>query len=266
MALVDRFLPAAAFAALLAREEEMREVAFATARADMDRLLAEAVADTHTYRPEDVDSALFAVCAFADEAVLASDWPGRGEWLRRSLQRERFGTVNAGEEFYVRLAELCEQAADERAARSIPASQVAQAVQPAQAGKSGQPGQSNLGAPSPFFEDEGRAALREVLEVYAACLTLGFTGRYYGDAGRERLAAITRESLDRLMVRGPGLGGKIFPEAYADRQPTPPPPLYRQVARMAVFVVVPLLTALYLHGAYAALLTAWVQDWLRALG
>ena len=257
MALVDRFLPAAAFAALLAREPEMREADFATARADMDRLLAEAVADTHTYRPEDVDSALFAVCAFADEAVLASDWPGRNEWLRRSLQRERFGTVNAGEEFYVRLAELCEQAADERAARSIPASQVAQAVQPAQASQT---------VPSPLFEDESRAALREVLEVYAACLTLGFTGRYYGDAGRERLAAITRESLDRLMVRGPGLGGKIFPEAYADRQPTPPPPLYKQVARLAVFVVVPLLTALYLHGAYAALLTAWVQDWLRALG
>lgn len=263
MALVDRFLPAAAFAALLAREPEMREADFATARADMDRLLAEAVADTHTYRPEDVDSALFAVCAFADEAVLASDWPGRNEWLRRSLQRERFGTVNAGEEFYVRLAELCEQAADERAARSIPASQVAQAVQPGQSGAVGQAGPCG---PQPFFADESRAALREVLEVYAACLTLGFTGRYYGDAGRERLAAITRESLDRLMVRGPGLGGKIFPEAYADRQPTPPPPLYKQVARLAVFIVVPFLTALYLHGAYAALLTAWVQDWLRALG
>lgn len=250
MALVDRFLPAAAFAAILAREPEMREVSYATARADMDRLLAEATADTHDYRPEDVENALFAVCAFADEAVLASDWPGKGEWLKHSLQRERFGTVNAGEEFYVRLAALCDQAAEQRMGESAGLGT----------------GQGALAKAGALFENPDAADLREVLEVYASCLTLGFTGRYYGDSGRARLAAITRESLDRLMVRGPGLGGRLFPEAYADRQPTAPPPLYRQAARLAVFIVVPLATALYLHGAYAALLSAWVRDWLRALG
>jgi len=112
VALVDRFLPAAAFAALLAREPQMRDVSFETARGDMDRLLEQAVADSREYRPEEVEDALLAVCAFADEAVLSSDWPGRGEWLRHSLQRLRFGTANAGEEFYVRLAALCDKASE----------------------------------------------------------------------------------------------------------------------------------------------------------
>lgn len=245
MALVDRFLPAAAFAALLAREPQMADVPFETARADMDRLLAEAVngaldaigsAAAH-HRPEEVQDALFAVCAFADEAVLASDWPGRVEWLRQPLQRLHFDTANAGEEFYARLAELCDQAAPEKSL----------------------PGEGGL-----FEDPDRRAALREVLEVYAACLTLGFTGRHYGDKGREHLAAITRASLDRLMVRGPALGDHLFPEAYSQRQPAPPPSRLKSVLALLTFLGVPLLTALYLHAAYASLLAAWVRDWLSA--
>lgn len=240
MALVDRFLPAAAFAALLAREPQMRDVSFETARGDMDRLLGQAVADSREYRQEEVQDALFAVCAFADEAVLSSDWPGRGEWLKHSLQRLRFGTANAGEEFYVRLATLCDKASESHDAAA---------------------GLSQSG----FFDDSGRpSSLREVLEVYAACLTLGFTGRYYGDTGRDRLAAITRESLDRLLVHSPSLGDHLFPEAYAPRQPVSPPSRLRAALALAALLGVPALTALYLHAAYASLLVAWVRDWLSA--
>ena len=249
MALVDRFLPAAAFAALLAREDQMHDVGFETARADMDRLLDQAVADSREHRPEEVDDALFAVCAFADEAVLSSQWPGRGEWLKRSLQRLRFGTANAGEEFYVRLAALCEQA-------SQGSGQVAPLPGEAQQGE----GEGEL-----FDEAGRRSSLREVLEIYAACLTLGFTGRYYGDTGRARLAAITRESLDRLKVHSPTLGDHLFPEAYAKRQPSPPPSRLRWAMTLLVLLGLPALTALYLHAAYASLLAAWVRDWLSVL-
>jgi type VI secretion system protein ImpK len=239
VALVDRFLPAAAFAALLAREPQMGDVPFETARADLDRLLTEAVDAAldpgEGYQPEEVQDALFAVCAFSDEAVLASSWPGRTEWLKQPLQRLHFDTANAGEEFYVRLAALCDLAATEK----------------------GLPGESGL-----FEDPDRRAALREVLEVYAACLTLGFTGRHYGDKGRERLAAITRASLDRLMVRGPALGDHLFPEAYTQRQPAPPPSRLKSALALLTFLGVPLLTALYLHAAYASLLAAWVRDWL----
>jgi len=103
-----------------------------------------------------------------------------------------------------------------------------------------------------------------VLEIYAACLTLGFTGRYYGDTGRDRLAAITRESLDRLLVHSPSLGDHLFPEAYAPRQPAPPPSRLRAALALAALLGVPALTALYLHAAYASLLAAWVRDWLSA--
>lgn len=241
MALVDRFLPAAAFAALLAREPQMHDVSFETARADMDRLLNEAVQGSQEYRPEETQDALFAVCAFADEAVLSSQWPGRGEWLKRSLQRQHFSTVNAGEEFYARLAALCDKA-------------------------SGKHGAGGIGGEGGLFEDADRSAsLREVLEVFAACLTLGFTGRYYGDKGREALAAITRESLDRLMVRAPSLGDHLFPEAYAQRQPAAPPSRFRPALMLLALLGVPLLTALYLHAAYASLLSAWVRNWLSVL-
>jgi len=234
--LVDRFLPAAAFAALLSREPQMREVSFQTARADMDGLIEQALEGARSYKAEDLQNALFAVCAFADEAVLSSEWPGRGEWLKRSLQRERFSTVNAGEEFYVRLAALCERA------------------------RTGGKGETGL------FGDESGPALREVLEIYAACLTLGFTGRYYGETGRDKLAAITRESLDGLMVQAPVLGERMFPEAYAQRQPTRPPSRLGRMGALLILLGVPALTALYLHAAYAALLSAWVRDWLQGLG
>lgn len=241
MALVDRFLPAAAFAALLAREPQMHEVSFETARGDMDRLLDQAVEDSQEQRPEEVEDALFAVCAFADEAVLSSDWPGRGEWLKQSLQRLRFDTANAGEEFYIRLAALCDKASE------------------AQSAVGGLPGGGGL-----HDDSIRRSNLREVLEIYAACLTLGFTGRYYGDKGRDRLAAITRDSLDRLMVHSPTLGTHLFPEAYAQRQPTPPPSRIRSALVLLALLGVPALTALYLHAAYASLLAAWVRDWLSA--
>ncbi len=246
MALVDRFLPAAAFAALLGSEPQMHDVPFATARADMDRLLDQAVKGSRDHRPEEVEDALFAVCAFADEAVLASQWPGRGEWLKQSLQRLHFGTANAGEEFYTRLAALCDQASEAHG-----------------------PGVGLSGAGGLLgdtTDDAGRRSnLREVLEVYAACLTLGFTGRYYGDTGRERLAAITRESLDRLLVHKPTLGGHLFPEAYAERQPTPPPSRSRSALALVALLGVPALVALYLHAAYASLLAAWLRDWLSVL-
>lgn len=241
MALVDRFLPAVAFAALLAREPQMRDIPYATARADMERLLDEAEAASGQTRPEEVQDALFAVCAFVDEAVLASGWPGRAEWLRQPLQRQRFGTANAGEEFYARLASLCE-----RAGTSLPLPEEL----------SGEPA-----------GDSGGSRLREVLEVYAACLTMGFTGRYYDEKGRETLAAITRDSLKRLLA-GPGHGqrrGPVFPETYAEQPKAFRPPRWRAALGLLVLFGLPLLAAALIHTAYASLLTDSVREWLKTL-
>lgn len=53
-----------------------------------------------------VQHAKYALCAFIDEAVMASEWPGRLEWMSRPLQLEQFGEHLAGEGFFTRLASL----------------------------------------------------------------------------------------------------------------------------------------------------------------
>jgi type VI secretion system protein ImpK len=48
----------------------------------------------------DVDEALFAVLAWADEALLAADWSESPKWQRNLLQRRYFGIQNAGVAFF----------------------------------------------------------------------------------------------------------------------------------------------------------------------
>ena len=80
----------------------------------------------------DVESARFAVVAYVDEAVIASEWDGRAEWMAHPLQLELFGEQTAGQKFFDRLGELRR-------------------------------------------EPERNIAL---IEVYCACLHLGFEGAY----------------------------------------------------------------------------------------
>ncbi len=56
--------------------------------------------------PDDVDAALFAVAAWADETLLTAVWDGAAQWQRHLLQRRYFNLGNAGVAFYERLAQL----------------------------------------------------------------------------------------------------------------------------------------------------------------
>ena len=56
----------------------------------------------------------FPVCAYIDETLMCSDWPGQAGWERRQLQRTYFNTTAAGWDFYDRLDGLEETAADLR--------------------------------------------------------------------------------------------------------------------------------------------------------
>ncbi len=58
---------------------------------------------------------LFPVCAWTDETLLCSDWPGRGQWENRQLQRKHFRTTAAGWQFYERLDSLKEEDTEVRA-------------------------------------------------------------------------------------------------------------------------------------------------------
>ncbi len=235
MALTDRFLPALAFATLLARDPQMQDVPFAVARKDMDYLLDQAVAQLHTSPPEVVHETLFAVCAFVDEMILTSSWPGRAEWFRRPLQRERFHTVNAGEEFYTRLNALCRQEAAPPTAF----------------------------AEEPWEEMTSSLCPRELLEVYATCLALGFRGRYYTPEGQKDLDSIIETHFHPLLAQSPALEKRLFPEVYAPRPQGPPPSSLRPLAALAVLFGVPALLTMIIHAAYASLLTSSAQEWLH---
>lgn len=48
----------------------------------------------------------FALVAFLDETIISSEWPQKAEWLSDPLQIKLFDTFNAGEEFFIYMAEL----------------------------------------------------------------------------------------------------------------------------------------------------------------
>ncbi|AOJ73482.1 MULTISPECIES: DotU family type IV/VI secretion system protein [Burkholderia] len=60
----------------------------------------------------DVDHALFAVCAWIDEALLNSGWDNADRWTLRLLQKHYFDTSHAGVEFFERLETLDGERAD----------------------------------------------------------------------------------------------------------------------------------------------------------
>ncbi|MCL9684920.1 DotU family type IV/VI secretion system protein [Legionella maioricensis] len=55
---------------------------------------------------DNLNSALFAVCAWIDELVQKSPWVGVAEWQDKLLQAEYFNTTAAGEEFFSRLSKI----------------------------------------------------------------------------------------------------------------------------------------------------------------
>lgn len=52
---------------------------------------------------EDIHNAIFALIAFIDETIIASNWHSKDVWLAKPLQLEFFNRFDAGEEFFVRL-------------------------------------------------------------------------------------------------------------------------------------------------------------------
>ena len=55
---------------------------------------------------EDMQMAIFALIAFLDETIIASDWSEKESWLQKPLQLEYFNRFDAGEEFFTRLEKL----------------------------------------------------------------------------------------------------------------------------------------------------------------
>lgn len=56
--------------------------------------------------PAELETARFALAAWADETILKTSWAGRDQWLNELLQTLLFRTNKGGDEFYDRLSNL----------------------------------------------------------------------------------------------------------------------------------------------------------------
>jgi type VI secretion system protein ImpK len=105
MHLTDCFMELVAYIAYFQKTAAARQPPFEQVKADVTRILgqSESVARRGSFSPEDYGLARFAVCAWVDEAILASGWTHRNLWQREQLQRIHFNTTDAGEEFFEKL-------------------------------------------------------------------------------------------------------------------------------------------------------------------
>lgn len=106
MGLFHAYLPVLAFAALFRDTQALQNTDYEVVRKDVTTLLHQADRDAADFPEEARAQALFAACAFTDEALLTSAWAHRGRWARETLQRTLCGTVNAGKEFFDHCADL----------------------------------------------------------------------------------------------------------------------------------------------------------------
>lgn len=135
-------------------------------------------------RSAGVDAALYmearyAMVALADDLALHSDWDHADDWSRDLLELRYFNTSFAGTEFFDRLYTLRQRLA---------------------------------GTQDPRLRDQ----VLGVIEIYHACIRLGFQGRYRRGQSQE-LEGIARSALTLLWPEGEaGLRRRLWEPAYAE--------------------------------------------------
>ena len=127
--------------------------------------LAEKEARALGYSSQAVRLAFFAVIAFVDESVLNQRMEMFSDWVGNPLQKEHFGSFDAGNVFFQNVDRLL--------------------------------GDSTL----PLAETDS-ARLADLLEVHQLCLLLGYRGRY-GDTAQSALRVVIEATGDKIRrIRG----------------------------------------------------------------
>lgn len=108
MRLIDCFIQLIGYVELMLENLHKGQPSYEQVREEIIRLLAasETMAKKGAIAPDEYDQARFAVCAWIDEALLASVWAHRGVWQREQLQRLYYNTTDAGVEVFDRLNTL----------------------------------------------------------------------------------------------------------------------------------------------------------------
>lgn len=108
---------------------------------------------------------------------------------------------------------------------------------------------------------------KDVLEVYATCLSLGFQGRYFGKYGQDELEGIRLSTVRRLLGQSPdvrvlGQSSPLFPGAYAAKDASASGGAKRAVAALAWVGIslMPLVLLLVLFVLYSSMLNGMLAD------
>ena len=217
MKLYQACLPPLVFAGVFKDTPETATTPYDDVRSDVDRLLQQMRKQCADIPEKDYKEALFAVCAFVDEALLTSSWTEKARWQASTLQRTFFGTVNAGVEFYdhlrsllaksrhaagdgkvVELTEILPESSFRRQEAGL-ASRVRKKIadlcrKGLELARKGKRKKAGTAAEKPWttaafsaaagkIQDSGKTDSdiwkEDVLSVYGACMAMGFTGQYF---------------------------------------------------------------------------------------
>ena len=118
MKMIDTFLPIFEYIGELASElvDESNKT-IDDVHEDLKPLFKTVSDGTDTLKGTDL--ALFAICAFIDEKILASDWKDKEKWSKKPLQKIYFDTNKAGELFFSKLDELNENIDEQQQVREV---------------------------------------------------------------------------------------------------------------------------------------------------
>ncbi len=111
MRLIDCFIETMAFTLHFLQRAERDQPRYDEVEAQYRELITKAKerSEDEEFRPAEREAALFAVCAWIDEALLMSQWKEKERWRASPMQVTYFDTWNGGEEFFSRLAALDER-------------------------------------------------------------------------------------------------------------------------------------------------------------
>ncbi len=302
MKLYQACLPLLVFAGVFKQTPELASASYDDVRSDVDKLLLQMRIQCADVPEKEYNEALFAVCAFADEALLTSNWTEKPRWQASTLQRTCFGTVNAGVEFYDHLRRLLGESTHAAGQQNVveltsilPESSFRRKEETAfsrikaeLAGlcrkkfglirKKQKPASARdypwttamMQAASANPGDNGRTGSNfwqeDVLSVYGACMAMGFKGQYYDASEQDALYAMTMDSLKKGIGNRIAPGQRFFsPESYYMPEAAGP---RRHMSRAVRFVLyaVPVAVTLALYMAYSHAISAFTSHWIRALG
>jgi len=111
MYLSDNFVELIAYVTSFLKSIESKQPPFEEVYGEVQKLLkaSEECLKRGEVSRVDYEQARFAICAWIDEAIIASSWAGANLWLREQLQRVYYNTTDAGEKFFERLNSLSTQ-------------------------------------------------------------------------------------------------------------------------------------------------------------